>query len=99
MQRATTRGRNATGRHYNSSTHLVKPEVIACQFRFRDFLGSREGSIWRGLRATTPCLVSSAPALAMLSSSRGAPTGNGLRDSTPTRQNLRDELLVGVRGH
>src|SRR5215207_603369 len=62
MQRATMRGRNATGHHYNSSVHHVKPEVIISQFRLHDFLGSVEGSIWRAVRATTPPLVSLCPA-------------------------------------
>ena len=57
MQRATTRTRNATGRHYNFSAHHVKHESYDRPFRFRDFWRSRRGSIWRVVWVSTPPLV------------------------------------------
>jgi hypothetical protein len=42
MQRATTRGRNATHRHYNYGAHTVKHAGYFGQFRFRDFLCSSD---------------------------------------------------------
>src|ERR687891_933592 len=61
MHRATTRGSIATDRYYNSSTLLSSTTVNDGPFRFREFLGSREGQVWRVKRANTPFLVMPSP--------------------------------------
>src|ERR671912_1560865 len=58
MHRATTQGSNATNRYYNSGAQMSRTEVNDSPFRFREFLGSVEGHVWRVGRPTTPFLVS-----------------------------------------
>jgi len=81
MHRATTRGSNATGRHYNSSAHRVNNCGRGSQFRFREFFRTVEGVHLAGSsgpRRHSLCRRARVPA--MLSSQRGASTGNSPRN-------------------